>query len=235
MSTLILLIEDNEQILRGNERMLKRRGYTVATALTLAEARTRLEEQMPHAIVLDIMLPDGSGLDFMREIRRSHRDASHDISNVPILLLTGLTTPEDVVRGLSEGGDDYLAKPYDFDVLLARIEALLRRVRQTAVQFPKILTKGALQLDIIANRAFLDGSDMLLTPKEFALLLMMVQNEGKGHSTEYLYETIWKGTSSSDSSAVKTAISRLRSKLGIEFNIENDKTKGGYVFSQLPG
>jgi len=110
------------------------------------------------------MLPDGSGLEFLSELRR----APHDKSNVPILLLTGLATPDDVVRGLSGGGDDYLAKPYDFGVLLARIESLLRR----AGQIPKTLVKGALKLDIITNRAFLDGSDMLLSPKEFALLLL---------------------------------------------------------------
>ena len=174
MSSVILLGEDNEQILCGNERMLKRRGYVVAAALTLAEAKTRIEERMPDAIVLDIMLPDGSGLDFMRELRRG--------SNVPILLLTGLTTPEDVVRGLSDGGDDYLAKPYDFGILLARIEALLRR----AGQVPNTLTKGALRLDIIAGRAFIDGDDLLLSPKEFALLLLMVQNEGRLLSTGHL-------------------------------------------------
>ena len=227
MSALILLVEDNEQIQRGNERMLKRRGYTVTTALTLAEARTRLEEQMPDAIVLDIMLPDGSGLDFMRELRRS----PHDKSNIPILLLTGLTTPEDIIRGLSEGGDDYLAKPYDFGVLLARIEALLRR----AGQFPKTLTKDSLQLDIISNRAFLDGSDILLSPKEFALLLLMVQNEGRLLTAASLYEAIWKLPLDADTSVIRTAVSRLRQKLGCDFSIENDKQEKGYRFTQIFG
>ena len=228
MSALILLVEDNEQILRGNERMFKRRGYTVATALTLAEAQTRLEEKMPDAIILDIMLPDGSGLEFMRKLRCSTL-GGNEKSIVPILLLTGLNTPEDVIRGLCEGGDDYLAKPYDFDVLLARIEALLRRSRQ----IPKILTKGALRLDIIANRAFLEGIDMLLSPKEFALLLLMTQNEGRLLTTEYLSEAIWKLPLISDNSAVKTAVSRLRRKLGEGFSIENDKQEGGYIFSRI--
>ncbi|MCL2139041.1 MAG: response regulator transcription factor [Treponema sp.] len=227
MSALILLVEDNEQILRGNERMLKRRGYSVATALTLAEAQTCLEEQMPQAIVLDIMLPDGSGLEFMSKLRH----VPHEKSNIPILLLTGLAAPEDVVRGLCKGGDDYLAKPYDFDVLLARIEALLRRSRQ----IPKTLTKGALRLDIIANRAFLDSVDMLLSPKEFALLLLMAQNESRLLLTEYLSEAIWKQPLTTDKSAVKTAVSRLRRKLGGKFSIENDKQEGGYIFSRMPG
>ena len=245
----ILLVEDNEQILQGNERMLKRRGYNVATALTLAEARTRLGEQIPDAIVLDIMLPDGSGLDFLRELRIEKGEwrikekensqlttrqsqlsiLNSQLSNIPILLLTGLATPEDVVRGLSGGGDDYLAKPYDFGVLLARIEALLRR----AGQFPKTLTKGALQLDIIANRAFLSGVDMLLSPKEFALLLLMIQNEGRLLATASLYEAIWKLPLTADTSVIRTAVSRLRQKLGGEFSIENDKQEKGYIFTQI--
>ena len=218
---LILLVEDNDQILNGNARMLKRRGYAISTALTLAQARIHLAERIPDAVVLDIMLPDGSGLDFIREIRRE--------SNVPILLLTGLTTPDDVVRGLSKGGDDYLAKPYDFSVLLARIEALLRR----AGHIPKILAKGALQLDLIAFRAFLNGIDMLLSPKEFALLLLMVQNEGRSLSTKYLSDAIWKQPLIEDSSTVKTVISRLRHKLGDAFTIENDKLEGGYIFTRI--
>jgi len=222
MSGLILLVEDNEHILHGNERMLKRRGYAVAIALTLTEARLHLEKRKPDVIVLDIMMPDGNGLDFMRELRRE--------SNVPILLLTGLTTPEDVVRGLNKGADDYLAKPYDFGVLLARIEALQRR----AEHIPTTLAKGVLKLDIIANRAFLNDSDLLLSPKEFALLLLMAQNEDRLLSAEYLCEAIWKQHLSEDNSAVKTSISRLRSKLGDNFSIENDKLKGGYVFRQMP-
>ena len=224
---LILLVEDNEQILQGNERMLKRRGYTVAAALNLAEAKNLLEELMPDIIVLDIMLPDGSGLDFMRELRRS----SSEKSNVPILLLTGLTTPEDVIRGLSEGGDDYLTKPYDFGVLLARIEALLRR---TGI-VPKMLSKGALRLEIPASRAFLHGNDLLLSPKEFALLLLLAQNENRLLSMEYLLETVWKVPPGTDNNMVRISISRLRKKLGGGFFIENDKQEGGYIFTRNSG
>jgi len=218
MSALILLVEDNEQILRGNEWMLKRRGFEVAAALTLAEAKQRLAERTPDAIILDIMLPDGSGLDFMRQLRKE--------SDIPILLLTGLTTSQDVIRGFSCGGDDYLSKPYDFGVLLARVEALLRR----AALIPKTLTKGALKLDIMASRAYLDGGDLLLSPKEFALLLLMAQNEGNLVSTEYIYDSIWKQEQPADTSAVRTAVSRLRKKLGGDFVIENDKQESGYIF-----
>ena len=197
----ILLVEDNEQIMQGNERMLKRRGYEVIMALTLAEARIAIQAQMPDLFVLDIMLPDGSGLDFMAELRK--------YSQTPILLLTGLTAPEDIVRGLTAGGDDYLPKPYDFGVLLARVEALLRR----AENIPEKLVRRRLALDVTADVATLDGVDLLLSQKEFALLLIFVQNEERFISAEYLYEKVWKQPMAGSSNTLKTTINRLREKI----------------------
>lgn len=217
---LILLVEDNQQIMRGNERMLTRRGYGVVTALTLLEARKALEVRMPDLIVLDIMLPDGSGLDFMSGLRRH--------SKLPILLLTGLTTPEDVVRGLTAGGDDYLAKPYDFGVFLARVEALLRR----AEQIPEKLTRGRLSLDVAAGVAALDGTDLLLTQKEFALLLIFTQNVERFISAEYLYEKVWSQPMAGDSQALKKTIHNLRKKLeNTGWRIEWCRGEG-YCFEQ---
>ena len=201
MNDLILLVEDNEQILYGNERMLKRRGYDVVTAASLAEARGLMADAKPDAAILDIVLPDGSGLDFMRELRRD--------SSMPILLLTGLKTPEDVVRGLAEGGDDYLTKPYNFSELLARVEALLRR----AGRMPETIRKGALTLDIVAGQALLDDVDLLLTQKEFSLLLLFVKNEDETMSTGFLYEKIWGQPMQEDSGAFRQTLSRLRKKL----------------------
>jgi len=218
--SLILLVEDNEQILRGNERMLRRRGYEVSAAATLWEARERLREVTPDAVVLDIMLPDGSGLDFMHELRQE--------SQVPILLLTGLATPADIVRGLTEGGDDYLAKPYDFEVLLARLEALLRR----AGRLPDTLHKGPLQLDIVSGRALLHGGDLLLTRKDFALLLLFIHKENRVLRADYLYEKVWKAPLGEDRQAVKSAISRLRKKLaGSGYTVSTIRGEG-YLFEK---
>ncbi|MDR1165008.1 MAG: response regulator transcription factor [Deltaproteobacteria bacterium] len=221
MSESILLVEDNDRIMNGNARMLRRRGYSVWTAFNLAEARKIVSERPLDAIVLDIMLPDGSGLDFTRELRQS--------SEVPILLLTGLTAGEDVVAGFRSGGDDYLAKPYDFGVLLARIESLLRR----AASIPATFRKGELEFDIIANKAFLNGEDLSLTHKEFAVLLLLAKNERKPLSAEYLYETAWKRNPAPEESAVKTVVSRLRRKLGEGYFIDMDQSEGGYVFTAI--
>ncbi|MDR0946903.1 MAG: response regulator transcription factor [Ruminococcus sp.] len=220
MKALILLVEDNEQIQRGNEWLFTKEGFDVMTALTLREARERMSEKMPDAIVLDIMLPDGSGLDFMRELRQT--------SNVPVLLLTGLTTPEDIVRGLTEGGDDYLTKPYDFNVLLARVEALLRR----AGRLTEVLQKGTLKLDVMSGQANVNGVDLLLTQKEFALLLLFMQNEKQALSLEQIYEKIWKAPIGNDTRALRKQISNLRSKLeeaDCDYTL-NTVYGGGYRF-----
>lgn len=216
----ILLVEDNEQIMRGNKRMLTRRGYEVISALTLAQARSLVQVQMPDLLVLDIMLPDGNGLDFMAELRR--------YSQAPVLLLTGLATTEDIVCGLSQGADDYLAKPYDFGVLLARVEALLRR----AENVPERLVRGRICLDVAADVATLDGKNLLLTQKEFVLLLIFVQNEERFISAEYLYEKVWKAPLSRDSQALKKTIHRLREKItGSGWQIEWSRGEG-YSFEK---
>jgi DNA-binding response OmpR family regulator len=201
---LILLVEDNEQIMNGNRRLLERQGYEVTAALTLAAARSHIGGRRPDAIILDIMLSDGSGLDFMRELREG------ESSGIPILLLTGLTTKEDVVRGLAAGGDDYLTKPYDFPELLARIQALLRR----AARVPETVVKGRLALDVTAGAATCDGANLLLTQKEFAMLLIFIQNESRCMDAEYLYEKVWKSPMAGDSQALKKTIARLRAKIG---------------------
>ncbi|WP_250229847.1 response regulator transcription factor [Anaeropeptidivorans aminofermentans] len=216
----ILLVEDNEQIMQGNERLLKRRGYEVVTALTLSDARKAVGAQMPDLFVLDIMLPDGSGLDFMQELRQ--------YSQTPVLLLTGLTTSEDIVRGLTAGGDDYLPKPYDFGVLLARVEALLRRAQQV----PERIQKGRLCLDVTADVATLDGADLLLTQKEFVLLLIFVQNEKRFIHSEYLYEKAWKQPMAGDSQALKKTVYRLREKIeGSGWHIDWSRGEG-YCFEK---
>jgi DNA-binding response OmpR family regulator len=219
-NALILLVEDNKQILFGNERMLKRRGYDVMTALTLNEAKERISEVMPDAIILDIMLPDGSGLDFMRELRVT--------SNVPVLLLTGLTTPEDIVRGLSDGGDDYLTKPYDFGVFMARIEALLRRAKLLT----EVIQKGSVKLNVLLGQAFVGNEDLLLTQKEFALLLLFVQNEEKVITAEVLSERVWKLPFTGNTQAIKSAISRLRKKLENSDYTVSSLRNEGYIFEK---
>ena len=221
MNKHILLVEDNQEIQLANKDMLALLGYTVTLAMSLAEARSALENESPDAVVLDIMLPDGSGLDFLTELR------AH--SHVPVLMLTALGTSDDTVTGFSIGADDYIAKPYDYKVLAARIEALLRR----AERMPETLQKGSLKLDIMASKAFLQGDDLLLTQKEFAMLLVFAQNEDKLVSDEYLYEKIWSGTFNDDPVALRNTVSRLRKKLvNSEYTVSVARGEG-YLFGRI--
>jgi len=210
----ILLVEDNEDIQEINQRFLTRRGYTVRLAFSLAQARQDIEENRPDAIVLDIMLPDGSGLDFLSELKEQG-------INIPVLLLTALSESSDEVRALEEGGDDYLAKPYENNVLAARIEALLRR----AERVPETVTKGALKLETYSGQAMLNGENLNLTRKEFDIILLLAQNEDCLLSTESLYEKVWGQPMMDDNNAIRTVISRLRTKI----------EHSGYVIEPLRG
>jgi DNA-binding response OmpR family regulator len=217
----LLLVEDNKEIQEMNKDLLESYGgYTVRLAMNLAEAHEQIAKSMPDVIVLDIMLPDGSGLDFLQELRQG--------ANIPVLLLTALGESNYVVKGLKSGGDDYLAKPYNNDILLARIESLLRRTAQV----PKAIIKGSLTLDIFAGRAFLEGEnrDLHLTQKEFAVLLLLVQNEGKTMRAETIYKNVWKQSAEIDTNTLQATLSNVRKKIepsGCAINVSRGQ---GYTF-----
>jgi DNA-binding response OmpR family regulator len=218
----ILLVEDNREIQEINRNMLTQcGGYRVRLAKNLAEARDCLAETLLDIIVLDIMLPDGSGLEFLEELRR--------IADIPVLLLSALAEPGDIVRGLRAGSDDYLAKPYDNAELLARIESLLRRTSRPL----RTLTRGHLTLNLISDIAFVDGRDLLLSHKEFAVLLLLAQNEGRTLSPEYLYREAW-GLPMNDNRTLIKHVSDLRKKLEnatTSCEIINVRSEG-YCFKQ---
>jgi len=185
--------------------------------------------------VLDIMLPDGSGLDFLRELRETHKGLNSDI---PVLLLTALSEYDDVVKGLQIGGDDYLAKPFNNKVLLARMESLLRRSKRV----PKIITKDSLVIDIVSGRAFLNGTDgdegnqkkdLLLAQKEFAILLLLVQNEGAKMSADFIYESVWKQPLGDNINTLKMTISNLRKKIEASDYTINALYGEGYIFEKI--
>lgn len=201
----VLLIEDNRDILEANKRIFNKAGHTVHTAETLAEARAALQGTPPDAIVLDILLPDGNGLDFIEEIRA--------VSVAPVLLLTSLTEPDERLTGLRAGGDDYITKPYSVEELRERVAGFLRCDALLRERRPQAITRGPLTLNLVARRAFLSGEDMVLRPKEYDLLLLLVQNEGKTLATVYLYETVWALPFQNDGGAVWAQLSRLKRKL----------------------
>lgn len=202
----ILLVEDNERLNEINRRALEADGCEVLTASTLAQARAHLKARRVELILLDVMLPDGDGIAFCGEIRRQ--------TDAHILFLTSKLAHNDKIRGLETGGDDYITKPYKLGELLSRVRAALRRRAMSASSSPAhTITREPLVLDTLSGQAFLNGVDMQLSQKEFAVLRVLVENEGKNLSKESVYQTVWGQPMNDDDTAVKTAVSRLRKKL----------------------
>ena len=209
----VLLVEDEPVIQEKNKRILERHGYAVRQAFTLTEAKASVAEEPPSAIVLDIQLPDGNGLDFLQELRKT--------STIPVMILTAMGTPQDIVRGFETGGDDYLSKPYELPVFLKRVEALIRR----ASIMPDTLVYGPIRIDTASNRAYADGRDLGLQPKELSLLQQFIQHPDETMSAESLYEKVWGQKMAGDDSTIKAALSKLRSKL----------TNSGYTITASRG
>ena len=207
----ILLVEDNLKILDANRRIFEEYGYTILMAETLQQARKHLITTEPDVVVLDVMLPDGNGFDFLCELRET--------CAAPVLFLTAKDEREDKLRGLRAGGNDYITKPYDIDELRERVV----NFHHFARRLPPRLKLGELELDTAASMAFVFGKDLALSPKEFALLRLFVQKEGTILSAEYLYEKVWKAPLTNDTQAVRATVSRLRTKL----------TDSGYTITSL--
>ena len=222
MST-ILLVEDNPHIMKINAEALSMYGYEILQAATARECRQALRWHPVDLVVLDIMLPDGDGVQLCRELKENYR--------VPILFLSALGESRDVVEGLRAGGDDYLAKPYDLEELAARIEARLRQERARS----RYLSYGPLRLDVFSGRGCLGDTDLQLTQKEFAVLLLLVQHAGETVSKEEVLREVWNVEAEDASRALWTLISRLRRKLDSERSrLEISSRRGdGYTLEQI--
>ena len=222
MST-ILLVEDNPHIMKINAEVLALHGYEVLRAETAAEARKQLSWHTVNLIVLDIMLPDGNGVELCRELKLRY--------HIPILFLTALGENQDVVEGLRAGGDDYLPKPYDLEVLVARVEARLRADADSR----RYLSYGNLKLDTVSSVGYVNGRDILLTQKEFIVLLFLTQNAEHKVTQAELMREAWGAESEAENRALWTLISRLRKKLkSEESRLEISSLRGGgYLLEQL--
>lgn len=226
---LILMVEDNPSVLRLNRKVLETNGFQVEAASTLAGAAAILKTLRVHLILLDILMPDGSGLDFCRTIR------AH--TNAPILMLSSLRASQDVISGLLSGGDDYMTKPYKVDELVARIISLLRREELSGRNSRQaVVACENLSLDTVSLRAYLGGNDLQLTPKEFALLLYMVQNRDQIVSVDQIYQNVWNLPPNRDTRLLWTHFSKIRNKLekfGTNpFDISAVKGRG-YIFTVI--
>ena len=225
----ILLVEDNASILDANRRILEKRGHTVLCAQNLAAARQLLKMQRPDLIVLDIMLPDGDGIDFFKEMRESYHEL---LGSVPVIFLTSKTQDEEILAGLEAGGNDYITKPYKIAEFCARVQTHLRWSLSKRTELPKVVTKGSITLNLLSRRALLNGADLELTGKDFDLLYLFIQNQGKLLSAEFIYEAVWARPMGEDENAVRTAIKRFRQKIQpAGYDVKASRGKG-YIFNE---
>lgn len=201
----ILMVEDEQKVSGINREYLEGQGYAVSVAETLNQARFILEEHTPDLILLDVMLPDGLGFDFCAELRQK--------TNMPIIFLTSMDGNESVVKGLMQGGDDYIAKPYDLTILGARIAAQLRR---KGIEFAGRIELPPLSIDVLSGIVVMEDRQIFLPPKELQLLCCLALSAGRRVSAEELYRRTW-GTEEGDwKGIVPVNISRLRKHLGLD-------------------
>ncbi|MCI6552047.1 MAG: response regulator transcription factor [Lachnospiraceae bacterium] len=199
----ILIVDDEKPICDLIHLNLSAAGYHCTYVQDGLEAIDRIESEAFDLILLDIMLPGADGYDIMEYIRPL---------GIPVIFITARHEVKDRVRGLKLGADDYLVKPFDVVELVARVEAVLRRYSKTEQQ----LTAGDVMVDVEARRVTKGGRPVVLTNKEFGLLVLFIKNKNVALFRETLYERVWEGEYYGDSRTLDLHVQRLRKKLGWE-------------------
>ncbi len=202
----ILLLEDDLGLGDGIQAGLTQAGFGVDWAKTCEEGRLAVETGFYAGMVLDIGLPDGSGLDLLQELRRTENP-------LPVLILTARDTLADRIKGLNLGADDYLVKPFDLDELTARLRALLRRSHQRAAP---VLSYLGIELDAAARTVSLNGQPVDLPLREFTLLEELLENQGRVLTRDRLEQSLYGWNAEVESNAIEVHIHHLRKKLGAE-------------------
>jgi two-component system, OmpR family, response regulator ResD len=212
----VLVVDDEPVIGDVVCRYLRRAGYDTAVAPTGADALEQAADKHPDVVVLDLMLPDIDGLEVMRRLRRDdHRRAA-------IILLTARGEESDRIIGLRLGADDYVVKPFSPGELVARVDALRRRIEPVPEHHPPLRFDG-LEIDAAGRRVLLDGEQLVLTQREFDLLLFLARHAGQAFTRDQLMERVWQYTFYLDTSTVTVHIRRLRAKL------EPDPTRPRFI------
>jgi len=220
----ILIVEDQRQLGQFLKKSLSEYGYTTTWASSCREARDALCETGYDAVILDLGLPDGDGLELLREWRKSR-------FNENVLILSARDTVQDRVKGLDLGADDYLPKPFSLEELLARLRSLLRR---QSVAKDTIFEHRGLKLDLLSRVVQLEGALVELTTREFALLEIFLQNPGRTLTRTHITEKIWESHYDVDTNLLDVYMSKLRSKLEHEPGKPLFKTVRGVGYQLLP-
>jgi two-component system KDP operon response regulator KdpE len=211
----VLVVDDERQILRALEMKLRSAGYEVETAATAKDALAQAAMRPPEAVILDLLLPDGSGTEVARELRTW--------SSAPILVLSAVGDEKEKIAALDAGADDYVTKPFSGEELLARLRAALRR---TAPSGDPVLEIGDLRIDREKRTVAMSGVPVSLTPIEWDLLRLLAENEGKLLTHPAILRAIWGPAYREESNYLHVYVSHLRRK------IEPDPARPRYLLNQ---
>jgi two-component system, OmpR family, KDP operon response regulator KdpE len=199
----VLVCDDERQILRALRVLLKEAGFEVTTAETAQQALDAVTVRPPDALILDLILPDGNGVDVCRSIR--------EWSDMPIIVLSAVGDESEKVRALEAGADDYVTKPFGPDELIARLRAALRRTGTAAAE--PVLRADGLELDLPAHRVIVNGGEVHLTPIEFDLLRALMLGRGRLLTHRTLLREVWGPTYEDDTQVLRVHIANLRRKI----------------------
>jgi two-component system KDP operon response regulator KdpE len=220
MADKILVVDDNPHVVQGLQDYLEKQDYQVVTAGCGYEAMRLVYGERPDLVLLDIMMPGLDGWQVCRRIR--------EVSDVPIIMLTAVGDDEGVIQGLEIGADDYVIKPFRVEVLLARIRAALRRVNSDMATSPdRTYNDGYLSVHLGDRHVAINGQPVRLTPTEYKLLAMLVENKGRVLPFNRILETVWGAEYVSEIDYVRTYIWHLRRK------VEPDPRNPRYLLSEL--
>ena len=196
----ILLVEDNKELSDVLVDFLRAEGYVVSTATNGRTALERYEMYGARLVILDIMLPELDGMYILEKVRET--------SNTPVLIVSAKVGKDDKLRAIVSGADDYIEKPYDIDILLAKIKGIFKRRLATDT-----VTDGNIMLDIAHEKIFKNGKEIVATTKEFELMKLFVENKGHTLLKQYIFDTIWGKDSESELQTLTVHIKWLREKI----------------------
>ena len=209
MNGKIYIIEDEPSIIQLVQHNLEKNGFIVSSSLNGNDGLKELKKFQPDLLLLDWMLPDLSGIEICKNIRKDN-----SFKNLPVIMLTAKGEEEDKIKGLDSGVDDYLTKPFSFNELMARIKAVLRRSNPNTVS--DNLKFDDLMLDRIEKRVFRDGQEIKLGPTEFRLLDFFLTNPKRVYSRDQILESVWPNNVNVESRTIDVHIRRLRQSVNLK-------------------